>query len=162
MEQFNTIDGVKKLFESINCIGKENCFFVGYIDIQTSVSLGSLFGGATGAFAAGMAAGAARRELSGYIINQMENGIALIPLRTEGIGFNIKKMVPNINLYTFFAQCEIKNIKIKRANLISAVSKKVVIELNDGNKYNLIVNLKEKYLPYQQDNFAKFMKKYKK
>lgn len=109
-----------------------------------------------------MAAGAARRELSGYIINQMENGIALIPLRTEGIGFNIKKMVPNINSYTFFAQSEIKNIKIKRANLISAVSKKVVIELKDGNKYNLMVNLKEKYLPYQQDNFAKFMKKYKK
>ena len=162
MEEFNTIESVRKLFESINCVGNENIYFVSYVDIQDSVTVGGLLGGALGAFAAGMVEGAARREAGGYIINQMEKGIALIPLKSNGIGLSIKKMIPNTSAYVFFAQSEIKNIKIKRYNLISAVSKKVVIELNDGNKYNLIVNLKEKYIPYHKDNFAKFMERYKK
>lgn len=163
MEQFNTIDAVSKLFESINCVGEENCYFVSYVDINASnpVLLGGILGGAVGAFAAGMVAGM-EQNANGYIINQMEKGIALIPLNSTGIGNNIKKMIPNTNSYMYFGQSEIKSIKIKRAYLISAVVKKVRIELTDGKKFNLLVNVKEKYVPYHKENFEKFMQKYKK
>lgn len=163
MEQFNTLEAVRKLFESINCVGQDNCYFVSYVDINASnsVFLGGLFGGAVGAFAAGMAAGM-EQNANGYLINQMENGIALIPLNSTGIGNNIKKMIPNTNSHMFFGQEEIKKVKIKRAYFISAVTKSVRIELKDGKKFNLLVNVKEKYIPYHKENFAKFMQKYKK
>ena len=162
MEQFNTIEGVTKLFNSINCVGQDNCYFVSYVDINASnsVLMGGLFGGALGAFAAGMAAGM-EQNANGYLINENENGLALIPLNSTGISNNLKKMVPNTNAFVYVAKSEIKKIKIKRAYLISAVVKKVKIELNDGKKYNLLVNVKEKYVPYHKENFARFIEKHK-
>ena len=163
MEQFNTLEAVSNLFNSINCVGQDNCYFVSYVDINASnsVMLGGILGGAVGAFAAGMAAGA-EQNANGYLINQTEKGIALIPLNTTGLTNNLKKMVPNTNSFIFVAQSDIKRIKIRRANLISLVSKQITIELNDGKKFHLLVNLKEKLIPYQQENVAKFLEKYKK
>ena len=162
MEQFNTIEGVTNLFNSINCVGQDNCYFVSYVDINASnsVLMGGLFGGALGAFAAGMAAGM-EQNANGYLINENENGLVLIPLNSTGISNNLKKMVPNTNAFVYVAKSEIKKIKIKRAYLISAVVKKVKIELNDGKKYNLLVNVKEKYVPYHKENFARFIEKHK-
>lgn len=46
-------------------------------------------------------------------------------------------------------------------NLLTSIIR-VIIELNNGRKYNLQVNNKEKNVPYHEANFAEFMNRYKK
>ena len=51
--------------------------------------------------------------------------------------------------------------KIKRANLISLVSKEITIKLGNGRVINLMVNNKEKALPYHEMEFTKFVNSHK-
>lgn len=36
MEEFNTLEKVKELFNKVGCIGNENCYFIAYKDMQKS------------------------------------------------------------------------------------------------------------------------------
>lgn len=157
MEQFNTIEGVSNLFRNANCIGQDNCYFISYISISTS---GGLLGGFVSAMESKM-----ENKCDGYLVNQTESGIGLIPLNSDGMSYitnNPKKMKANVEACTFIQQADIKKVTIKNANLISLVTKEVTIELINGRKYNWLVNKKEKTIPYHEENFAKFMNMYKK
>lgn len=161
MEQFNTIENVKDMFQKVNGIGKTNCYFLGYVTTPTSAAV---LGGAVGGIIAGMKANA-ENQCQAYLINQTENGIGLIPLNsTSGtlLSYKPDKLIATPERFTFINQNDIASVKIKRANLISLVSKNVIIELNNGRKYNLQVNNKEKNIPYHEANFAEFMNRYKK
>lgn len=157
MEEFNTIDAIGGLFSRVNCVGQYNCFFAGYVDTTSSAGL---FGGALGGLAGGIVAGM-NKKCDGYLINQTERGIGLIPLNSKGFSNNLAKMKADINSFIFIDQGNIKSVTIKKANLISLVTKKVVINLADGSKYNLLVNNKEKNLPYHETNFNNFINGYK-
>ena len=153
---FSTIQGVYELFRSVNCVGQNNCFFAAYINIST----GPLLGGAVGGMIAGMEA-AQKYQCDGYLINQTERGLALIPLNSSSsLNKSMKNMQPNLQGTVFIDQSYIQSVTIKRANLISMVSKNVKIRLTTGFEYDLIINNKEKLLPYQESEFSRFVSMY--
>ena len=150
MNEFNTNDKVKSLFESFGMNGNQNSYFIGYVKAPTKASL---LGGAVGGMVAGMQA-AQENQCSAYLINGTNEGIGLIPLVTgDGsalFALRPDKLVPVPNKFYFFKNEEIKSLKIKRANLISLVSKEITIKLGNGRVINLMVNNKEKALPYHE------------
>lgn len=154
MNEFNTIDKVKSLFESFGMNGNQNSYFIGYVKAPTKASL---LGGAVGGMVAGMQA-AQENQCSAYLINGTNEGIGLIPLVT-GDGSVLFALRPN--KFYFFKNEEIKSLKIKRANLISLVSKEITIKLGNGRVINLMVNNKEKALPYHEIEFTKFVNSHK-
>lgn len=100
----------------------------------------------------------------GFLINDTEKGIGLIPLEnTKSIlVFKPENMKVHLEDFIFIDKDEIESIKIKRLNFISAVTKEVNIKLKDGSRYSLMINNKEKSLEYHEINFSKFINKYKK
>ena len=161
MEEFNTLEAVGNLFKQVNCEGQENNYFMGYIAVPTS---SSMLGGAIGTLVAGAVVGM-ENDCDGFIVDLTENGLGMMPLINGGLNgftFTPKKMTANPVAYFFVPESEIKSISIKRYNLISMVTKKVIIELNNGRKINLVVNVREKLLPYHEAGFARFMAKYSK
>lgn len=156
MKEFNTLEAISNLFEKVNCKGNENNYFISYVTAPTSAGL---LGGAVGSFAAGAIVGA-ENKCDAYLVNQTENGIGLIPLNSSGIpGLSMSgpdKMTINIDGYYFINKQDIKKLTVKRANLISLVSKSVNIELTSGRKYYWLVNNKEKLLPYHEQCFKNF------
>lgn len=161
MEEFNTIEAVENLFKQASCNAQQNNYFMGYIAVPTSAGF---LGGAIGTLAAGAVVGM-ENDCDGFIVDLTENGLGMMPLINGGLNgftFTPKKMRANPQAYFFVPESKIKSVAIKRYNLISMVSKKVIIELNNGRKINLVVNIKEKLLPYHEAGFANFMAKYSK
>lgn len=169
MEEFNSIESVTELFRRINCVGEENCFFISYVNnnMGDASMIGGILGGAIGG-AIGAAIDSKNNatifNCKGFLVNQTEKGIALIALDYNGISWSnpIKKMKAQVDSYMFIEQEDIEKVIIKNANLISAVTKNVTIILKNTTRINLMVNKKEKYIPYHEENFARFMSKYKK
>ena len=157
MGNFCTIEGIRELFERVNFIGAENCFFYCITNKQSPAA--GMAGGALG----GMVAAMTNKAWDAYLVNQTEKGIGLIPLKNTKPLFSTKveNMVPQLDCFTFLDKYNIASVKIGRFGLISPVAKSLVIKLGDGSKYNLIVNNKEKLIPYHEANFAEFVKKYK-
>lgn len=161
MEEFGTLEAVGNLFRQVNGEGAQNNYFMGYIAVPTSAGF---LGGAIGTLAAGAVVGM-ENDCDGFIVDLTENGLGMMPLINGGLNgftFTPKKMKANPSAYFFVPENEIKSVAIKRYNLISMVTKKVIIELNNGRKINLVVNVKEKLLPYHESGFANFMAKYSK
>ena len=108
---------------------------------------------------------AQENQCSAYLINGTNEGIGLIPLVTgDGsalFALRPDKLVTVPNKFYFFKNEEIKSLKIKRANLISLVSKEITIKLGNGRVINLMVNNKEKALPYHEMEFTKFVNSHK-
>lgn len=168
MEEFNTLESVRQLFKSINCLGEENCFFISFINNTSNATLvGGILGGAIGGAIGAVidsTSNTSTCNCKGFLVNQTEKGIALIPFDYEGIAWTnpIKKMKAQVNSYKFIAQEEIDKVIIKNANLISAVTKNVTIVLKDATRINLVVNKKQKDISYHEENFSKFINTYKK
>lgn len=55
---------------------------------------------------------------------------------------------------------DIQDIIIKNFNIFNSTTKSMKIIVKGGQAIYLLVNIKEKSIPYQAENFAKFMKKY--
>lgn len=148
MEQFNTIEKVKELFDKANCVGNENCYFVAYKDAAKN---------------SGMVKGM-EYPYDAMLINQTENGLGMFYIKQDGIPFtyNLAKMKVDENSYFFVNNEEIKSITIKNWALLNSKTKKVIIKLNNGKIHQLYANLNEKLLPYHNENFPKFVEKYSK
>lgn len=146
MEEFNSLEKVKELFSKANCIGNENCYFVAYKDVAKN---------------SGMVKGM-EYPYDALLINQTENGLGIYYLNQKGIPFsyNLAKMHVDENTYFFIKNEEIKSIEIKKWALLNSKTKKVIIKLNNGKIHQLYANINEKLLPYQNENFAKFIEKY--
>lgn len=153
MGEFKTLQDIEELFKRVDCIGDNNCFFYSLTNIQ-SISK--------------MMVGSDELPMSnmwdGFLINDTEKGIGLIPLENTKSVFVIKpeNMIVHLEDFIFINKNEIESIKIRRLNFISAVAKEVNITLKNGAKYNLMINNKEKSLEYHEMNFSKFINKYKK
>ena len=145
MNEFNELEKVKKLFEEVKCIGNENNYFIAYKDMQKS---------------SGMVSGM-EYPYDGLLINQNENGIGMFYLNQKGIVLtqNISKMTLNKDSYTFISNEEIKDIKIKNFALLNSKVKRISINTKDKS-YKLFSKIDEKDIPYQKENFTKFLEKY--
>ena len=68
-----------------------------------------------------------------------------------------------IDTYVFLNNEQIENITAKNSNVFVSKTKRIKIKLKDvKTKLCLTANVKEKYLPYHEENFAKFFKQYSK
>ena len=54
----------------------------------------------------------------------------------------------------------IESISIKNFNIFTKNTKKLAIKLKNGTDIRLMARVSEKLIPYQQENFAKFMSRY--
>ncbi len=153
---YNTIEGAYQLFNSVNCLGQNNCIFLARININAG-AVGGLLGGIVAQMDADE-----KYKCDAFLINQTERGIALIPLvSSTGLSVSIKNLQPNLQGTVFIDQSYVQNVVIKRAFFISAVNKVVKITLTTGFVYDLIVYTNEKNLPYQKSEFARFVSMYK-
>ena len=145
MNEFNEIQKVEKLFEEVKCIGKENNYFIAYKDMQKSSGVVS-----------GM-----EYPYDGLLINKTENGIGMFYLNQKGIVLtqNLSKMTLDKDSYTFISNEEIKDIKIKNYALLNSKVKRISINTKDKS-HKLYVKIDEKDIPYQKENFTKFLEKY--
>jgi len=165
---FKTNEGVIELFKSINSIGNENCFFVTFKDSSKegakAGALGAVGGllGAASSFANGIVEGI--EGYDGLLINQTERGLAIIPLRNQGVLLTLKfdKMEPQLDKATFIPNENIKEIIVKNFNIFNKKMQKVKIILENEKNLHLLARITEPTIPYQESNFAKFMNKYKK
>lgn len=170
-EQIYYLNGAYELFRSYNGLGNENCIFYmipeNPIDFKT-IAKGVVLGAALNAVGAQVIGvqwtGDVNNtnHISGYLVNQTEYGIGLIPLQTEqsANGNNDLKIVPNS--YIFIEQNNIKNIKIEQKIMYSLdlTIRIVTFEFANGQKETFRVYAKDKNIKYQESNFAKFMNRY--
>lgn len=153
--------GIYNLFKSVNGVGNYNCFFLAYNDTTVNTTPYILGGavGALGAYAAGVKSGM-QSKYPAYLINQTENGIGFIPLSSNKILNNLKNFQPNLAAFTFIGQNYIENITIKNYAIINSRLKRMTIKVQNSNPLHLMVNVKEKLIPYHEKNFSTFMNKY--
>ena len=149
MDEFNTIEKVKELFESINALGNDNLYFVACQDKQK---------------VSGMVAGM-EYPYDGLLINDSEKGITMFYLKAGALSglitlSNPSKMTLDKENHIFIPASDIKEIKIKKFALLNNKTKRIEINTTDGKSHKLYANLEEKDFPYQKENFAKFIEKY--
>ncbi len=149
MNEFNTIEKVKELFESINALGSDNIYFVACQDKQK---------------VSGMVAGM-EYPYDGLLINDNEKGITMFYLKANALSglitlSNPSKMTLDKDQHIFIPVENIKEIKIKKFALLNSKTKRIEINTIDGKSHKLYANIEEKDFPYQNENFAKFIEKY--
>ena len=149
MEEFNTIEKVRALFESVNGCGSENLFFVTCQDKQN---------------VSGMAAGM-EYPYDGLLINATEQGIGMFYLKAGPMSglftlANPAKMTLDRENYVFIPSSNIAGIKVKNFALLNSKTKRIEINTLDGKSHKLYAKVDEKDFPYHQQNFAAFIEKY--
>lgn len=149
MEEFNTIEKVKALFESVEGLGSENLFFVTCQDKQK---------------VSGMVAGM-EYPYDGLLINASEKGIAMFYLKASALSGLItlatpSKMTLDKQNYVFIPIDNIKEIKVKNFALLNSKTKRIEINTLDGKSHKLYARMDEKDFPYQKENFTAFIEKY--
>lgn len=145
MEEYNTIEKVKELFNNAGCVGNENCYFVAYKDFQKS---------------SGMVNGM-EYPYHALLINQTENGLGIFYLNPEKFSFKVDfaKLKVSTDTYNFIKNEDIKSIEIKNWAIFNSKTKRITIKLNNKKIYRLYANINEKLIPYQTENLTKFIEK---
>ena len=168
MEEFATLEKAYGLFQSINCVGNENCIFTTFkntnregIKYGAMGAVGGLIGAAIGAAAQG---NSITGDYDGFLINCTENGLGLIPLNNKGVALTLtpSKMVANPQNATFIAYNNIDRILVKNFNIFNSKVKTVNITIKNAGTLYLLGHVTEKLIPYQETEFAKFIAKYQK
>ena len=157
----SNISWVYNLFQSVNCIGNTNYIFFALRDTSSDMSaymLGGAIGGAIGAFAAGVEQG--MNNYPGYLINQTESGIGLIPLVSNGKINALKNFQPYMHGFTFIGQNYIEKMTIKNYTFLTKKVKSVQIKVPNSKPLKLMVQKKQKNIPYHEENFLRFMNMY--
>lgn len=178
MGDISTYENVLEMFKQVNCSGEHNNIFVAVKDISKGARANStIIGGAVGGmvgYTVGMIVGesieARTNKIAScnsiyYLINQTEHGIAILPLNGGSMlssCANPEKLSPKFEEIMFFTYQELQDIEVKNFNMLNSRVQSVKITFADGKKIYFNVNVKEKFLPYQEECFANFMKLYKK
>ncbi len=148
MEEFNSLEKVKKLFEEVNGYGEKNIIFIAYNDLQKRSGLVN-----------GM-----EYPYEGLLINKNENGIGMFYLRQPVLALsqNVAKMNVNKDSYIFVPNDDIVEIKVKNYALFNSKAKRISIKTKDGKKHLLFTKATEKSIPYQDQNANEFYNMYMK
>ena len=156
MFEFATIEGAMACFSQVNYIGQNNCVFFATTAVQTSP-----FGGFAGGFVSGMEQAQNGRAWAGYLINVNENGFGVLPLdRTNHkLKVLIDDLSPRYDEFTYIPYQQLAEVKIKKVGLGNSV-KHVIVKMANAPQYDWQVRCAEKLLPYQEENFARFLEFY--
>lgn len=149
MEEFNSIEKVKVLFEEVEGWGRENLSFVACKDKQK---------------VSGMAEGM-EYPYDGLLINASEKGIGMFYLKASALSGLItlatpSKMKLDKQNYIFIPNEDIKEVKVKNFALLNSKTKRIEINTLEGKSHRLYTKVDEKDFPYHKDNFTKFIEKY--
>ena len=149
MEEFNTIEKVRALFENVDGLGNENLFFVACQDKEK----------VSGAVA-GM-----EYPYDGLLINACEKGLGMFYLKAGALSGLISlsspsKMKLEKDKYIFIPAENIKNITVKKFALLNSKVKRISIDTTEGKSHKLYARVEEKDFSYHKDNFATFVEKY--
>lgn len=173
MEDFRTLEGASALFKSVDGISAQNNIFVVYKNTTREGMKAGLAGGlAGGMLSAGLpgviiktgkaAETVLEGKFTGLLINQTENGLGIIPMHQKGLQLtlNADKLEPEPENYIFIGNEAISEVKVKNFNIFNKKVQKINIAV-DKYKLYLMARITEKNIPYQQENFTKFMDQYK-
>ena len=160
---FKTIEGAMEIFRNLNCIGNDNCIFVTFKYTNREGfkygALGAVGGAIAGAaaFSNGMLNGI--EGFDGLLINCTELGLGIVPLKSNGVQLvlKIEKMEPQLDRFVFLANENIDSIIIKNFSFLNKKTQKVKIKIKGGKTLHQLARKVEKTIPYQEENFAKFM-----
>lgn len=170
MEDFKTIDGAMELFKKVNGLGMQNNIFMAFKDTNRE---GMRYGMA-GGMAAGLGVGIIkysnaeleilRSNFDAILINRTENGLGFLPLHNKKMALTLKadNLEPSLEEYVFFQNDSIQQIKVKDFNILNKKVQTIKIKMDEKNTLHLMAKKQEKLIPYQEENFAKFMNDYKK
>lgn len=168
IEKIYDINVAYDLFKDYNGLASNNCIFYAVYEkpiTPAEVAAAALLVGAVNV--AGMSIIGVKPGSSGffpgYLVNQTENGIGLIALEPASVTpqFSINKMRIVPSSYVFIDKKSIKNVSVKKNPLcLNPSIRFVTIETLEGAKINFRVNMKNKYLTYQESNFKSFMNHY--
>lgn len=170
MNDFRTIEGATALFQAHNAIDQQNCIFVATKDTNAGVTPFAVTTGALGGLGAGMVvgaqtAGAFDGDYKGILINATERGLHMIALQGKG-GMMMRVNADNLevvpNSYMFLDYSQIKSVEIKNFTFVRKDVQKVRIAFGEDYKLYLLADIRDKNIPYQEQNFAVFMARYKK
>lgn len=167
MKDYKVLAQAHAMFAENNCIGANNCIFVAAKDHQAQgmqAGLKGTMGLAGRAIAGNMASADALNSLAydGLLINQTEKGLGIIPLRNQGMNLNgdLAKMYALEDNCFFIGLNDIEKITVKDFSFLNRKVKTVRILLQNGQKIQILAKVAEKEIPYQEENFARFMAKY--
>lgn len=147
MNECDTSEKLEEYFKKVDCYGKENCYFI----CNTMPS--SLFLGMFGTLG-GLVSVKKNKNVMGYLLNQNENGICLIPIVAE----TMTKNRIDVDHYIWIENENIEKITIKNEDI---GFKKITIRLKDKTKYALKVSKRIIHLDYHKVNLDKFIEMYK-
>ncbi len=149
VEEFNSVEKVRALFESVNGLGNENLFFVACQDKEK----------VSGAVA-GM-----EYPYDGLLINASEKGLGIFYLKAGALSGLItlsspSKMTLNKESYIFIPADDIQKVTVKKFALLNSKVKRLSIDTKNGKSHKLYARVDEKDFPYHKDNFNAFIEKY--
>lgn len=149
MEEFNSVEKVRALFEGVEGLGNENLFIVTCQDKEK----------VSGA-AAGM-----EYPYDGLLINASEKGFGMFYLKAGALSgliglSNPSKMKLDKENYLFVPADKIQKVTVKNFALLNSKVKRISIDTKDGKSHKLYARVEEKDFPYHKDNFAAFIEKY--
>lgn len=161
---YKTYEETLEIFKKVNCAGDENIIFVTHKDSNKEAAQYVVFGAvgeAVAAFSQGILDGI--EGYDGLLINATDKGLGIIPLRAKGIQLliNISNMEPQLDSYFFIPYEKVEDITIKNFNIFNKKIQKLDIKIKDSKTIHQLVKVSDKEVLYQENNFARFMNKYK-
>lgn len=170
MGDFKTLDGAMELFDQVKGLGNSNNIFMTLKNttresMKYGIAGGMAAGIGVGILVTGKAETIFGNNFDALLVNQTENGLGFIPMHSKKIVLNtvkVQNLEPDLEEYAFIPNDAIKEIKVKNFSILNKKIQTVKIKVGDKNTLHLIARKQEKMLPYQEDNFAKFMDQYKK
>lgn len=139
------LKNVEQLFKDAGLKAKEHCYFVALKDSRKNQGL----------------IGGANYPYSGLLLDVTDRGIGMFYLKPTKIAFKLdtSKVTIEKDKYFFIDINNIKSIVVKKFAILNKKVKTVIIKTNNKTHY-LLVDTTDNYIPYQIENFTKFMEKY--
>lgn len=175
MSDFKTLDGALELFEQVDGISSSNNVFLTLRDtnrdgMQAGIAAG-VASGLAAAFGSGLFVmkGNSEALFSGHfdaiLINQTDKGLGFIPMHSSKVVMTtakIENLEPALDEYVFAPYEVLADIKAKNYSFLNKKIQTVKIKFGDKYTLHLLARKQEKLLPYQEENYAKFMAQYDK
>lgn len=152
MIAFETYAGAMNLFSQLNYIGQNNCIFYATNAVPTTALMFGAVGGAVSS--ARMTAN--NRNWAGYLINVNEFGFGIIPMEgTKALSLKAEDLAPRFDEFFYIPYQQLVSVTIKRYTIGSSI-KRVIIEISNAPKFDLLVQLKQNKMPYHEGCFKAF------
>lgn len=146
MDEFNTIEKVKKLFADKGCNGSNGIYLALLKDFRKY---------------SGMVSGM-EYPYSGLLLNINDEGIGYFYLNQPKFSLKVllEKLVVDKDSYTFIKNDDIKSIEVKKFALLDKKRRELIIKTKDKKTHYVFGAIEDDILPYHNENMNKLIEKY--